>query len=59
MEKDKFTYDTKGYLNAVKWLKKVKKWESVSKGGLSVDGLSIVNEANSIYKTLTTSPPNA
>jgi hypothetical protein len=50
---DKFSYDTKGYLSAVKWLKKIKMWDSVSKGGLSVDGWSVVNEANSIHKRLT------
>lgn len=46
----RFEYTTEGFLDAKKYLKKVGKWKYVSTHGFSVDGWSIISEANSIYK---------
>jgi hypothetical protein len=45
----RFSYDTVGYTNAVKWLKEQGKWEYVSTHGQSVDGWSIVETANVLW----------
>ena len=45
-----FSYTTKGYTKAKKWLKEVGEWEYVSTHGFSTDGWSIVDVANSIYR---------
>jgi hypothetical protein len=45
----RFSYDTDGYTNAVKWLKEQGKWEYVSTHGQSVDGWSIVETANVLW----------
>ena len=45
----RFSYDTVGYANAVKWLKEQGKWEYVSTHGQSVDGWSIVETANVLW----------
>ena len=45
----RFSYDTAGYENAVKWLKEQGKWEHVSTHGQSVDGWSIVETANVLW----------
>lgn len=48
--KDKFEISSLGYKEAVSWLKEIGKWEYISTHGFSVDGYSIVETANSMWK---------
>lgn len=49
--KEQFEYSPEGVKAAVKYLKEVGEWES-TKRGFSVDGWSIVMNANDVYQRL-------
>lgn len=48
----RFPYTNEGYYQAKKWLKSINRWDEVSTTGFSVDGLSIVHTANSMYEQI-------
>lgn len=47
---EKFEFTTQGYVDAVKYLKKIKKYKYVSTHGFSTDGWSIIGTANVFYE---------
>lgn len=47
-----FEFTPEGYLEAKKWLEEIGQWEYISKHGFSVDGWSIIETANSIWKKM-------
>jgi hypothetical protein len=47
---DHFPYTPEGYLKVEKYLKRIGQFEYISTHGFSVDGLSIIQEANTIWK---------
>lgn len=53
---EKFESTTEGYNQAKQWLQSIGKWDEVSTTGLSVDGYSIVNTANVLWKQMGHAP---
>lgn len=47
---EQFTFDTEGYNKAKEWLIEIGEWDRISTTGFSVDGWSIIESANVLWK---------